>query len=656
MSEFSLEQFIEVHEPQLRTSAVPEVFWPSLFNKLKYEEFDAGKYFQIIVEENESGENSFSVIALKDIEAESADSIFLIDHCFTFRLNNARGILKQVPGFKERLMESMGITLDEFEDVDSCSDYIGSESGDAHPTARGDENPGTGDEKGTKINEQLEQKIIDAIMEKIWKFAQTYTVRRSKNVLDEGDMPIWYLPDEFGMRIGHSNTPNIRIVPFFYGFNGQAFSIMFPIKDIKDQEEVTRNYVDNAVLKAHPDWYNVLLHPWEPVDLSESEIKKSVKDEKFFTSGRHPDYLPSESQKGNASDPIGIMDTVRILASDTQLIEHLKDVQYEMAEDVKEADVIWMREHFHDFKVLSEQNPKVLINQFPFESNLTVKDLFAALIEADPSYEKSYNEETLEWGPEWFQTTFNLNEELPAFVSYFQKRARKNLDNTWIIKPWNLARGLDTVVTNNLDCVIRMVETGPKLVSKYIEDPVLMKRPDNGNLVKFDLRFIVLVRSLDPLEVFVYNDFWPRLAVNEYDLSDLADNFTHLSVHNYTDKSKVSNITSDEFIESLVELNPQLDWNQVKEQINYVIKEVFKTVTRDRPPKGVAPNLQSRAMYGFDIMLKWKNREHNAVDVVFLEANFMPDCERASQFYPDFADTVFQTLFLGGGSNRVHSI
>jgi hypothetical protein len=39
----------------------------------------------------------------------------------------------------------------------------------------------------------------------------------------------------------------------------------------------------------------------------------------------------------------------------------------------------------------------------------------------------------------------------------------RGLDNHWIIKPWNMGRGLDILVTRDLNHVIRMAETGPKV-------------------------------------------------------------------------------------------------------------------------------------------------------------------------------------------------
>ena len=45
----------------------------------------------------------------------------------------------------------------------------------------------------------------------------------------------------------------------------------------------------------------------------------------------------------------------------------------------------------------------------------------------------------------------------------YKTRQLQHLNNLWIIKPPNMARSMDMVVTNNLDVVLRLIETGPKL-------------------------------------------------------------------------------------------------------------------------------------------------------------------------------------------------
>ena len=86
-------------------------------------------------------------------------------------------------------------------------------------------------------------------------------------------------------------------------------------------------------------------------------------------------------------------------------------------------------------------------------------------------------------------------------------REEKGLDNLWILKPWNMERTIDTTVTGNLTAIIRLMETGPKICQKYIEYPTLFKGK------KFDLRYIVLLRSLNPLEVFLADVFWVSILL-----------------------------------------------------------------------------------------------------------------------------------------------
>ena len=60
-----------------------------------------------------------------------------------------------------------------------------------------------------------------------------------------------------------------------------------------------------------------------------------------------------------------------------------------------------------------------------------------------------------------------------------------------------MAQTIDTTITDNLSGIIRLMETGPKICQKYIEHPALFKGK------KFGIRYVVLVCSMDPLEIFV---------------------------------------------------------------------------------------------------------------------------------------------------------
>lgn len=95
--------------------------------------------------------------------------------------------------------------------------------------------------------------------------------------------------------------------------------------------------------------------------------------------------------------------------------------------------------------------------------------------------------------------------QLAQLIGDYYIRKRDGLNNLWILKPWNMARTIDTTVTDNISAIIRLMETGPKICQKYIEHPALFQEK------KFDLRYIVLVRSMNPLEIFLSDVFWVRL-------------------------------------------------------------------------------------------------------------------------------------------------
>ncbi|XP_071134636.1 tubulin--tyrosine ligase-like protein 12 [Mytilus edulis] len=597
----SQEEFIAVHGAQLSSSVVPEILWPTLHEKLANEILDAGSSFKLLCYMDEEDNVKWKVVAEKKISCEDPNQIYLIDHAWTYQTKDARLQLQMIQGLMERMAELMKIDT-----------------------------------------EQDNEEIIEEILTEMWKYNQTYSFGHLERGSDEA-MPLWYIMDEFGSRIQHSSTPSFRTAPFYYAPLQISFTLLWPVQDLEEGGEVTRNFVENV---SNQDVCQCRLLPWQPCDLKQTDYEQKEPDISYFLSHKQGETLPDMSidYPGLSKDR-----NVKVFLSYQSFPKFLTDGRFELVETMEEADIIWCNTHWKDYKKLSEETPGKFVNQFPCECVVTVKDMLAVVCRRAGS--DMEDPETMETDPAWLPRTYNLQTELPLFVSYFQNRKEKGLDNHWICKPWNLARGLDMHITSNLNQIVRLPESGPKVACKYVEDPVLFHREEIGD-VKFDIRYIVLLSSVQPLKLYVYRVFWLRFANKTFSLDHFDDYEKHFTVMNYVeDGQNLKQINYDDFIPMFDSQYPDHKWSGdcgVEESIFQMFREMFEAASCKPAPAGIAPSPQSRAMYAVDLLLKWKTntKGERTMQPVVCEVNFSPDCDRACKYHPNFVNDVFSTLFL----------
>jgi tubulin--tyrosine ligase-like protein 12 len=170
--------------------------------------------------------------------------------------------------------------------------------------------------------------------------------------------------------------------------------------------------------------------------------------------------------------------------SDIDLVnQNLKHSAFKLVSSMEEADILWLTTEYKHFAYLKAHQ---LCNQFPNESALTFKHLLPETLL------KCHGSSALEYLP----ITYNMDTQLAAFIGEFTHRQKEGLDNSWIIKPWNLGRSLDLSISNNRDTLIRLSETGQKVAMKCNNNLLLSihsHAPDISNPLlyegrKFDLR------------------------------------------------------------------------------------------------------------------------------------------------------------------------
>lgn len=530
------------------------------------------------------------------IKYEDPNEIYLIDHALTYKADNLRTILVDNPLLLNRLSIMMGIT---YENMDKTA-------------------------------------LIKSVMEQIWRFCNTYNVV-SGDVVAEDRVPIWYVMDELGSGVLHSDEPNTRLCPFIHLPNGITYSLLFPLNSIEFGQRLGRDFVegiDDEMKRL------ALLLPWKKCDFTDESFDLKEPDVAYFQSGRTLETLPDLETV--AAPLIDGNRPLKVYSDYDMINKYLTDPCFEIVKDRNaDADVFWYTTHFKGYQELGHQFPNKFVNQFPSEQVLLVKDMLSIICRRAGG--KAEHEAMKTNYPKWFPETFNLKTELIEFVSYFQNREAKNLDNHWILKPWNMARSLDTSISRNLNEILKSSQTvNPKIAQKYIENPVLFERPEIGN-VKFDFRYVILLKNVEDLEVYIYKNFFLRFSNKPFILDDFDSYETHFTVMNYGENLVLKHLKCDEFLEQFKEQNPNNDWEEIEDKVCEILRELFVAATKEKPPRGIGISPQSRGLYAIDVMLALEDGE---MLPKLLEVNFMPDCKRACEYYPDFYNDIFKLLFL----------
>lgn len=584
-----LDAFLTLHRDQLVSSGIPEIFWSTLNEKIQTQIFNAGETFQLLQIDYERDrlphEPAWGLQAITEIEKSNPKHIYLIDHAWTFRVSHARNQLLQFDNLRSRLCNILG------------------------------------------LNENLpKEELTDRIFTNIWKLCNTYSIGNAENIEDR--LPVWYVMDEIGSAVMHSDTPNCRIVPFVHINSQITYSLLFPIGDISEEEFVFADFAEGVRDEVQRQ---AALLPWVPHEFDLS-FEPEVPSPEYYLSGHVKESLP---ELEHFKQPQQIRDKYKVFTEYNLIREFLTDKRFEFVDTEDEADILWYTRHFKDYESLSK-SPEKFVNQFPFEYVITVKDLLCL------TCRKSGKMESLKW----FPVTYNLTTEIGNFVSYFQHK--EGQENYWIVKPYNLARSLDIHITDNLNYIMRLPITGPKIVQKYISNPVLFYRPECGS-VKFDIRYVILLESVKPLKAYVHKEFYIRFANKPFELKDFHDYEVHFTVMNYDENIAMKHMLCSEFKLLWEQQYPNFPWKDTEKSLLTVLRTVLESAIKDDPPCGIAHNPQSRALYAADMMLEWD--ESRKIQPKLLEINWTPDCKRACQYYPNFYNDIFKLLFLNERSD-----
>ncbi|XP_048181090.1 tubulin polyglutamylase TTLL11 isoform X1 [Corvus hawaiiensis] len=270
------------------------------------------------------------------------------------------------------------------------------------------------------------------------------------------------------------------------------------------------------------------------------------------------------------------------------------------------CDIYWHGVSFHDNNIFSGQ-----VNKFPGMTETVRKiTLSRAMRTMQSLFPVEYD---------FYPQSWILPEELSLFVE--EVRMMKDNDPSWkptfIVKPDGGCQGDGIYLIKDPGDIRLMgsIQSRPAVVQEYICKPLLMDK------LKFDIRLYVLLKSLEPLEIYIAKDGLSRFCTEPYQeptLKNLHQVFMHLTnyslnIHsgNFIHSDSVNTGSKRTFSSILCRLSSR--GADVKKLWSDIISLVIRTVIALTPelkvyyqsdiPAG-KPGPTCFQILGFDILLK----------------------------------------------------
>ncbi|RUS27553.1 tubulin-tyrosine ligase family-domain-containing protein [Jimgerdemannia flammicorona] len=351
-----------------------------------------------------------------------------------------------------------------------------------------------------------------------------------------------------------------------------------------------------------------------------------------------------------------------------------------------EADIVWVCYTLSDPRPVKRSSDVAsapqCVNQFPNQNLLTVKDLLIATLHAYFGYAELKG---------WVPRTYNLNTECREWLGEVVERRKRQgkrengkegadcemEGNVWITKPWNGTRSEGCAVADarKWGGVAELLKQGNRRLyysglgkcsdaearcrvhhfsSPDIERPYLI----SGK--KLDLRVLAVVRSLEPLQIYLLQEdpFYARCANKEYGLGrfdDFERHFTVMKYRGYDDTYIRHHNLLTHFVSTYGQ--DHVDRTLVP-GIHRIVKRIFAAASAPELAKtavGVAghhartrmePYEHARGIYGVDVipdegLMPW-----------LLEVSFQPDLGQYMKWHPRVMADVFEFVFLNKGAEK----